>query len=54
MEDTNEFEFRQNRTGNRQGSEEVDDFLSIESVTPQSNIDTIFQSKTEKVSNPCL
>lgn len=29
-------------------SEEDDDFPSIESVTPQSKIDTIYQSKTEK------
>ncbi|XP_023751787.2 exocyst complex component EXO84C [Lactuca sativa] len=29
-------------------SEEEDDFPSIESVTPQSKIDTVFQSKTEK------
>ncbi|KAI3491982.1 hypothetical protein L1887_43619 [Cichorium endivia] len=31
-----------------ESSEEEDDFPSIESVTPQSKIDTIFQSKTEK------
>lgn len=31
-----------------ESSEEEDDFPSIESVTPQSKIDTIYQSKTEK------
>ncbi|KAL7211085.1 hypothetical protein ACSBR2_014045 [Camellia fascicularis] len=31
-----------------ESSEEDDDFPSIESVTPQSKIDTIYQSKTEK------
>lgn len=34
-----------------ESSEEEDDFPSIESVTPQSKIDTIYQSKTEKVNN---
>lgn len=32
-----------------ESSEEEDDFPSMESVTPQSKIDTIYQSKTEKV-----
>ncbi|GFQ04827.1 exocyst complex component exo84c [Phtheirospermum japonicum] len=31
-----------------ESSEEEDDYPSIESVTPQSKIDTIYQSKTEK------
>ncbi|CAA3010770.1 exocyst complex component EXO84C [Olea europaea subsp. europaea] len=31
-----------------ESSEEEDDFPSMESVTPQSKIDTIYQSKTEK------
>ncbi|KAL4572724.1 hypothetical protein LXL04_019507 [Taraxacum kok-saghyz] len=31
-----------------ESSEEEDDFPTIESVTPQSKIDTIYQSKTEK------
>lgn len=33
-----------------ESSEEEDDFPSMESVTPQSKIDTVYQSKTEKVS----
>lgn len=32
-----------------ESSEEDDDFPSIESVTPQSKIDTFYQSKFEKV-----
>lgn len=32
-----------------ESSEEEDDFPSMESVTPQSKIDTVYQSKTEKV-----
>lgn len=35
-----------------ESSEEEDDFPSIESVTPQSKIDTIYQSNTEKVCSP--
>lgn len=37
-----------------ESSEEEDDFPSIESVTPQSKIDTIYQSNTEKVNFPIL
>lgn len=32
-----------------ESSEEDDDFPSIESITPQSKIDSLYQSNTEKV-----
>lgn len=32
-----------------ESSEEDDDFPSIESITPQSKIDSVYQSHTEKV-----
>lgn len=34
-----------------ESSEEEDDFPSIESITPQSKVDSLYQSHTEKVSS---
>ncbi|GER41001.1 exocyst complex component EXO84C, partial [Striga asiatica] len=42
------YELRRVRMKMVESSEEEDDFPSMESVTPQSKIDTIYQSKTEK------
>ncbi|EPS72961.1 hypothetical protein M569_01795 [Genlisea aurea] len=35
-----------------ESSEEEEDFPSMESITPQSKIDTVYQSKTEKATQP--
>lgn len=34
-----------------ESSEEDDDFPSIESITPQSKVNSVYQSHTEKVSS---
>lgn len=42
------------RKSKMESSEEDDDFPSIESITPQSKVDSLYQSHTEKVSSSSL